>query len=149
MPAVVLDVEADRRHRQPQQDRGGNGQIPGLHHEHQQHVGAGEPGQNQPSFQVHTRAIAAFAARAFEVLLDPLTEHLIKVVARAELQFFRGRPLPQVRDSAVRCWESGLLPSTFRHLSDSESRVLVVSRGIKSADNNELAIDDRQIGHRG
>ena len=86
MPAVVLDIEPDRGHRQAQRHDQRQGHPPRCGEKHQQRVRRREPAQNNRGFEVHSRAIAGLPPDAGKILIDAASHGMVEFVVAGERQ---------------------------------------------------------------
>src|SRR5690242_2800499 len=82
----MLNVEADRRDREPENDRQRDDQPPAGDREEKQEVRAKEPGENRCGLEVHLRTITSRAAGALKVSINAFAKLADEAVAAVELQ---------------------------------------------------------------
>jgi hypothetical protein len=86
VPAIVLDIESDRRRRQPQRNRQGESLPPRRHHEYEKYIGCHKPTENERGLEVHLRTVAPRLFRPSKVLIDAPANRAMKSITDAELQ---------------------------------------------------------------
>src|SRR5262249_9647229 len=84
--AVVLDVEADRRHGHTKRNRQRQCEPPSGRGEYKQTVRDTGPGEDDCRFQIHLRTIAPALPGAQKMSVDLTTKRALKSVVGAELQ---------------------------------------------------------------